>query len=222
MRERAIVALLSDNTIGAAAERCGLNEKTLRVIEEFFRAPWLSFHCVVVERAIVKKKLHGGDLDVARRKHLTMLLTNKVRACMKAHPDRRQTFRIWTDPIHSRYSKADEALEVIANNALAKAFGGRSDPWTALSSETLKPHPASSFAVSYWAQSPPPGGLRPSGSQLDYSSGSRTTWVRSISEVIHDRPSGSSTCGCFTTRRGAPDGRSRVVCDSCFLCLPAR
>ena len=31
VRERAIVALLSENTIGAAAERCGLNEKTLRV-----------------------------------------------------------------------------------------------------------------------------------------------------------------------------------------------
>jgi hypothetical protein len=31
VRERAIVALLSENSIGAAAERCGLNEKTLRV-----------------------------------------------------------------------------------------------------------------------------------------------------------------------------------------------
>ena len=30
VRERAIVALLSENTIGAAAERCGLDEKTLR------------------------------------------------------------------------------------------------------------------------------------------------------------------------------------------------
>jgi hypothetical protein len=31
VRERAIMALLSENSIGAAAERCGLNEKTLRV-----------------------------------------------------------------------------------------------------------------------------------------------------------------------------------------------
>lgn len=31
VRERAIVALLSENSIGGAAERCGLNEKTLRV-----------------------------------------------------------------------------------------------------------------------------------------------------------------------------------------------
>jgi hypothetical protein len=31
VRERTIVALLSENSIGAAAERCGLNEKTLRV-----------------------------------------------------------------------------------------------------------------------------------------------------------------------------------------------
>ena len=31
VRERAIVALLSEKSIGTAAERCGLNEKTLRV-----------------------------------------------------------------------------------------------------------------------------------------------------------------------------------------------
>jgi hypothetical protein len=30
VRERAIVALLSENTIGAAAQRCEVNEKTLR------------------------------------------------------------------------------------------------------------------------------------------------------------------------------------------------
>jgi hypothetical protein len=30
MRERAIVALLSEKTLGAAARRCGVNEKTLR------------------------------------------------------------------------------------------------------------------------------------------------------------------------------------------------
>jgi hypothetical protein len=47
------------------------------LIEEFFLAPWLSFYCVLVEKAVVKKALHGGDFDVARRKHLTMLLTNK-------------------------------------------------------------------------------------------------------------------------------------------------
>jgi hypothetical protein len=31
VRARAVTALLSENSIGAAAERCGLNEKTLRV-----------------------------------------------------------------------------------------------------------------------------------------------------------------------------------------------
>ena len=30
VRERAIVALLSENTIGAAAQRCNVNERTLR------------------------------------------------------------------------------------------------------------------------------------------------------------------------------------------------
>jgi hypothetical protein len=48
-----------------------------------------------------------------------------VAACLKARPSREQTFRVLVDPIHSRYSKADEATEVICNNALAKVFNGR-------------------------------------------------------------------------------------------------
>src|SRR4029077_11806101 len=30
---------------------------------------------------------------------------------------------IWVDPIHSRYGKADEAVQVIANNVLGTVFG---------------------------------------------------------------------------------------------------
>jgi hypothetical protein len=52
-----------------------------------------------------------------------MLLRNKISLCLKARPGREQTFRILVDPIHSRYAKADEAAEVICNNALAKTFG---------------------------------------------------------------------------------------------------
>jgi hypothetical protein len=48
---------------------------------------------------------------------------NKIRRALRAHPDRQQTFRVWVDPIASRYAKADEAVEVIANNALRKVFG---------------------------------------------------------------------------------------------------
>ena len=95
------------------------------LVEAFFKTSWLSFHCFVVERATVRKELHRGDYDLARRKHFGMLLRNKVAACVKARPGREQTFRVFVDPIHSRYAKADEAAEVICNNALAKVFNGR-------------------------------------------------------------------------------------------------
>lgn len=94
------------------------------IIERFFSTAWLSFHCVVVQRAMVRKELHGGDYDLARRKHFTKLLTNKIARVLGRHQGP-QTFRIWVDPIASRYSKADEALDVIANNALKKATGSR-------------------------------------------------------------------------------------------------
>lgn len=95
------------------------------VVETFFRTPWLSFHCCVVPRIVVRREFHRGDYDLARRKHFGMLLRNKISRCIKARPDREQTFRVFVDPIHSKYSKADEAADVICNNALAKAFGGR-------------------------------------------------------------------------------------------------
>ena len=93
------------------------------LIEYFYKRPWLAFHCLVVRKGVVDRSLHGGDLDLARRKHFTMLLTNKVQACIKVQKNRKHTFRIWVDPIHSRYSKADEAAEVIANSVLKGALG---------------------------------------------------------------------------------------------------
>jgi hypothetical protein len=95
------------------------------LVEAFFKTKWLSFHCCVVERAAVNKEFHQGDYDLARRKHFGMLLRDKVSRCLRARPNREQTFRVFVDPIHSRYSKADEAVEVICNNALAKVFNGR-------------------------------------------------------------------------------------------------
>jgi hypothetical protein len=67
--------------------------------------------------------LHGGDYDLARRKHFTMLLTNKIRRALHAHPGRQQTFRVWVDPLHSRYPKADEVVEIISNHILRVASG---------------------------------------------------------------------------------------------------
>jgi hypothetical protein len=93
------------------------------LIETFFKTSWLTFHCLVIEKASVKKELHDGDMDLARRKHFTALLVNKIRRARKAHPARDQTFRVWVDPIASRYAKADEAVHAIANNVLKTVFG---------------------------------------------------------------------------------------------------
>ncbi|MDD9945710.1 MAG: DUF3800 domain-containing protein [Myxococcales bacterium] len=91
--------------------------------ETFFRREWLSFHCIVVNRSHVDLDKHDRDWDLARRKHFTMLLTSKIRDCMRRHSPREQTFRVWVDPIASRYKKADEAVEVISNNVLKGALG---------------------------------------------------------------------------------------------------
>lgn len=95
------------------------------LVELFFRRRWLAFHCLVIRRAVVDKSRHNGDWDVARRKQLGLLLTNKIERCVRAHPDREQTFRVWTDPLPSRYAKAHEAMGVIANNALRRVLGER-------------------------------------------------------------------------------------------------
>lgn len=93
------------------------------LVEMFFRQRWLSFHCIMIEKAQVRREFHDGDYDLARRKHFTMLLTNKIQRCRQQHRNREQTFRIWVDPIASRYKKADEVVEVIANSVLRKVFG---------------------------------------------------------------------------------------------------
>ncbi len=93
------------------------------LIQYFFERRWLAFHALVVRKAMVDRSMHDGDIDLARRKHFTMLLTKKIQACLKAQRSREHTFRIWVDPIHSRYAKADEAAEKIANNVLGSAIG---------------------------------------------------------------------------------------------------
>jgi len=93
------------------------------LVDYFFREPSLAFHCLVVRKAMVDKAMHGGDMDLARRKHFNMLLTKKIERFRKAQPERQHTFRIWVDPIASRYQKAHEAVEVIANNVLRPALG---------------------------------------------------------------------------------------------------
>lgn len=84
----------------------------LALVDEFFRRNWLMFHCLLIGRDEVDLRLHGNSWDLARRKHFTMLLANKIKRF--AAPGKHYMIR--ADPIHSSYSKADEAAEVILRN----------------------------------------------------------------------------------------------------------
>ena len=93
------------------------------LVSLFFKRQWLIFHCLVVRKDAVRKEIyHNNDWDLARRKHFTMLLTSKIRKALRRFPDRENEFRIYVDPIASRYKKADEAIEIISNNILNKNF----------------------------------------------------------------------------------------------------
>lgn len=92
------------------------------LVEYFFKTHWLAFHCIVIKKSDVKKELHGGDYDLARRKHFTKFISTKVKSCIKAHPQRECQFKLYVDPIASRYQKADEAVHKIANNQLRQEF----------------------------------------------------------------------------------------------------
>jgi hypothetical protein len=94
----------------------------LELVRYFFKRKWLAFHCIIFRKGIVDKSMHCGDYDLARRKHFTMFLSKKIERCMGRRPDREHTFRIWVDPIASRYGKAHEAVEVISNNVLGTVF----------------------------------------------------------------------------------------------------
>ena len=87
------------------------------LVDEFFARSWLMFHCLLISKQEVDLRRHANDWDLARRKHFTLLLANKIRrfATPKKH------YRIRVDPIHSSYAKADEATEVILRNLLEQA-----------------------------------------------------------------------------------------------------
>jgi hypothetical protein len=95
---------------------------TKELIEYFFKRRWLAFHCIIFRKSIVNKTFHDNDFDLAHRKHFTLLLTDKMRRCCESRPGRQQSFRVYVDPIASRYRKAHEAVEVIANNVLFQDF----------------------------------------------------------------------------------------------------
>ena len=58
-----------------------------------------------------------------RQKHFTLLLTDKIRRCIRSRRGREQTFRVWVDPLPNRYAKANEVVENVANAVLKPIFG---------------------------------------------------------------------------------------------------
>lgn len=95
-----------------------------RWIDHFFSTPGISFHCLVVEASIVDLARHHDDLDLARRKHFTMLLANKIKASIRRRGPA-QEFRVWVAPIPSRYPRAAEAMAAISANIIAECAGYR-------------------------------------------------------------------------------------------------
>lgn len=87
------------------------------LVDEFFARNWLMFHCLLISKQEVDLRMHDNDWDLARRKHFTLLLANKIRRF--ATP--RKHYLVRVDPIHSSYAKADEATEVILRHIVDQA-----------------------------------------------------------------------------------------------------
>lgn len=84
------------------------------LVDEFFKRNWLMFHALIISKEEVDLSLHENDWDLARRKHFTRLLANKIKRF--ARPGKQ--YRIRVDPIASRYEKADEAAEKILRSMI--------------------------------------------------------------------------------------------------------
>ncbi len=93
------------------------------VIDVFFRHNWMAFHCIIVEKSKVEKSYHGGDYDLAMRKHFCKLIETKIGNVIQRWPHAECEFLIEVDPLPSRYKKADEEFHIIANHSLARKYG---------------------------------------------------------------------------------------------------
>jgi hypothetical protein len=91
------------------------------LVDTFFRTHWIAFHCVVYPKSVVRRDLHKSKEEM-HQKHFTILLTDKIRKCMKARARRKHTFRVWVDPLPNRYAKANEVIEKISNAVLKPVF----------------------------------------------------------------------------------------------------
>jgi hypothetical protein len=91
------------------------------LVEEFFRRPWLMFHCLVVRKGYVDKEFHSGNYDLARRKHFAMLLRKKVAFFSAGARDK--AYHVRVDKLPSSYAKADEAAFKIVRSTLKNELG---------------------------------------------------------------------------------------------------
>jgi hypothetical protein len=111
------------------------------LISYFFQKRWLTFHCFIARKQMVRKEeFHNNSWDLARRKHYTMLITQKIQLALDRFPSRKQEFRVYVDRIASSYGKADEAMEVISNNVLNEEFR-RVSPVTSVMTRDSKDTP---------------------------------------------------------------------------------
>lgn len=94
----------------------------LALVDWFFSQSWLTFHCIVVRSQDIDWNFHRNDPDLAKRKHYTLLLVQKMKQCANRHSDRPNHFKLWLDPIPSRYKKAGEAARTISSNILRSKF----------------------------------------------------------------------------------------------------
>ncbi len=90
------------------------------LVEEFFKRPWLMFHCLIVRKGYVDKSYHE-DYDEAMRKHFAKLISSKI--AYFSNSKQKKMYHVNVDPLPSRYKKADEAAQVIINNTLKKELG---------------------------------------------------------------------------------------------------
>ncbi len=86
------------------------------LVNLFFERKWMMFHCLIVAKAYVDKAAHGGDYDLARRKHFALLPKTKIRALCAGGA--KKLYHLRVDALPSRYKKADEAAEKIINASL--------------------------------------------------------------------------------------------------------
>lgn len=96
------------------------------LVDFFFKKEWLAFHCFIIRKALIDKNFHDGDYDLARRKHFTGFLVDKIKGCIRANRNAKSTFRIWVDKIASRYEKANEAVGIISERILSLELGNGS------------------------------------------------------------------------------------------------